>query len=188
LFGDWTGVGVGRARMPTCTNHVAEGLTVLEVTPSRAESARRIAAVAAGRCRRPVLVLGIEGTSGPTRPASARGRRPGHGRPRAKRAVWRGQWRDAKGFRCSLMEGDRIGHVLRWQQVQTEEQLGEARKQGKAAGVIPEDQGRLCVVADGAAWIWKHGKGLCSHACQVLDAAPCAEDLQGVAQVQDGAS
>jgi len=40
---------------------VAEGLTVLDVMPSRDEIERRIAEVAAGRWRRPVLVLGIDG-------------------------------------------------------------------------------------------------------------------------------
>src|SRR6266853_954165 len=75
LFGDLTGVGVGSERMHTFTNHVAEGLTVLDVAPSRDEIERRIAEVAAGRFRRPVLVLGIDGAYVPTRPESARGRR-----------------------------------------------------------------------------------------------------------------
>jgi len=61
LFGDLTGVGVSSERMHTFTNHVAEGLTVLDVAPSRDEIERRIAEVAAGRFRRPVLVLGIDG-------------------------------------------------------------------------------------------------------------------------------
>ena len=61
LFGDLTGVCVGSERMHTFTNHVAEGLTVLDVMPSRDEIERRIAEVAAGRWRRPVLVLGIDG-------------------------------------------------------------------------------------------------------------------------------
>jgi Uncharacterised protein family (UPF0236) len=188
LFDDLTGVGMGSERMHTCTNHVAEGLTVLDVAPSRDEIAQRIAAVAAGRFRRPVLVLGIDGAYVPTRPESARGRRPGQGRQRAKRAVWRGQWRDAKGFRFYLMDGERIVHVLSWHQVQTEDQLGEALKQIKEAGVIPEDQVRLCVVADGASWIWKHVRALFPHACQVLDYYHCAEYIHKVAQAQYGAS
>src|SRR5207249_503796 len=68
LFGDLTSVGVGHERMHTFTNHVAEGLPVLDVAPSRDEIEWRIAEVAAGRLRRPVLVLGIDGASGPTRP------------------------------------------------------------------------------------------------------------------------
>jgi hypothetical protein len=118
----------------------------------------------------------------PTRPASARKPCVGHRRKRAKRARWRGQWRDAKGFRCSLLDGERIVHGLSGPQVQNEEQLGEALKQVKEAGVIPEEQGRLCVVCDGAAWIGKHVQALFPHARQGLDYAHCAQDLPRVAQ------
>jgi len=61
LFGDLTGMSMGSERMHTYTHQVAEGLTVLDVAPSRDEIERRIAEVAAGRFRRPVLVLGIDG-------------------------------------------------------------------------------------------------------------------------------
>ena len=61
LWGDLTGVGLGSERMHAVTKQAAAGLTVLDVIPSRDEIARRIAAVAAGRLRRPVLVLGIDG-------------------------------------------------------------------------------------------------------------------------------
>src|SRR6267143_4145884 len=172
--------------MHTCTNHVAEGLTVLDVAPSRDEIERRIAEVAAGRFRRPVLVLGIDGAYVPTRPESARGRRPGQGRHRAKRALWQGQWRDAKGFRFYLMDGDRIVHVLSWHQVQNEAQLGEALTQVKEAGLIPEEQVRLCVVCDGAEWIWKHVQALFPEARQVLDYYHCAQYLHRVAKAQYG--
>jgi hypothetical protein len=174
--------------MHTFTNHVAEGLTVLDVAPSRDEIARRIAEVAAGRFRRPVVVLGIDGAYVPTRPESARGRRPGQGRHRAKRALWRGQWRDAKGFRLYLMDGDRIVHVLSWHQVQNEAQLGEALKQVKEASLIPEEQVRLCVVCDGAEWIWKHVQALFPQARQVLDYYHCAQYLHRVAKAHYGAS
>ena len=55
----------------------------------------------------------------------------GHEGKRAKRALWRGQWRDAKGFRFYLLDGERIVHLLSWHQVQTEEQLGEALAAGQ---------------------------------------------------------
>ena len=118
LFDDLTGMHFGSERLHTVTNQVAEGLTVLDVAPSRQEIERRIASVAAGRFRRPVLVLGIDGAYVPTRPESAR--EPGEGRrgTRARRARWRGQWRDAKGFRFYLLDGERIVHVLSWHQVQ----------------------------------------------------------------------
>jgi hypothetical protein len=169
LFRELTGVSFGSERMHTVANQVAAGLTVRDVAPSRAEIVRRVATVAAGRWRRPVMVLGIDGAYVPTRPDSARKPQEGQRRTRAKRARWRGQWRDAKGFRVYLLEGERIVHLLSWHQVQTEEQLGEALQQIKNAGVIPEGQVRLCVVADGAEWIGKHVQALLPQARQVLD-------------------
>jgi hypothetical protein len=186
LFRDLTGVPFGSERMHTLTNQVAEHLTVVDVAPSRPEIERRIAEVAAGRFRRPVMVLGIDGAYVPTRPDSAR--TPGAGRrgKRAQRARWRGQWRDAKGFRFSLLDGERIVHVLSWHQVQNEEQLGEALKQIKEAGLIPEAQVRLCVVCDGAEWIWKHVQTLFPQARQVLDYYHCAQYLHRVAKTHYG--
>ena len=188
LFGDLTGVGMGSERMHTLSHQVAEGLTVLDVAPSRDEIERRIALAAQGRFRRPVLVLGIDGAYVPTRPESARGRRPGPARQRARRAQWKGQWRDAKGFRFYLMDGDRIVHVLSWHQVQNEAQLGAALTQVKDAGLIPEEKVRLCVVCDGASWIWKHVQSLFPEARQVLDYYHCAEYLHGVAKAHYGSS
>jgi hypothetical protein len=188
LFGDLTGVGLGSERMHTVTNHIAEGVTVLDVAPARHEIEQRIATVSAGRYRRPVLVLGIDGAYVPTRPDSARQPCAGHRRTRAKRARWRGQWRDAKGFRLYLLDGDRIVHLLSWHQVQTEEQLGEALRQVKNAGVIPEGHVRLCVVADGAEWIWKHVQALFPQARQVLDYYHCAQYVHNIAKAQYGTS
>ena len=188
LFSGLSGIALSSERMHTMTNQAAEGLTVLDVTPSREELERRVALVAANRFRRPVLVLGIDGAYVPTRPESARGRRPGQGRSRAKRALWHGQWRDAKGFRFSLLDGDRIVHLLSWHQVQNEEQLGEALKQSKEAGVIPEEPVRLCVVCDGAEWIWQHVQALFPQARQVLDYYHCAQYLHRVAKAHYGAS
>ena len=98
---------------------------MLDVAPSRQEIERRIAAVSAGRLRRPGLVLGIDGAEGPTRPASAREPQAGRRHTRAKRAQWRGPWRDAKGFRVDLLDGERIVYVLSWHPVPSDEQLGE---------------------------------------------------------------
>src|SRR5947209_18357921 len=169
LFGDLTGLGVGSERCHTFTHEAAEGLTVLDVAPSRDEIERRIAEVAAGRWRRPVVVLGIDGASVPTRPDSARERRSGRCHSRARRASWRGQWRDAKGLRFSLLDEEHIVHLRSWHQVHNEAQLGKALEQVKKAGVIPEDHVRLCVVCDGASGIWQHIKPLCPSARQVLD-------------------
>jgi len=188
LFGALSGVPVSSERMHTLMNQVAEGLTVLDVAPAREEIERRVAEVSAGRFRRPVLVLGIDGAYVPTRPEHARGRRPGQARQRARRALWQGQWRDAKGCRFYLLDGDRIVHLLSWHQVQNEAQLGETLKQIKDAGVIPEEKVRLCVVCDGAEWIWKHVQALFPHARQVLDYYHCLEYLHKMAKAQYGTS
>jgi hypothetical protein len=188
LFDDLTGMHFGSERLHTVTNQVGAGLTVLDVAPSRQEMERRIASVSAGRFRRPVLVLGIDGAYVPTRPDSARAPCEGRRGKRAQRTRWRGQWRDAKGFRFYLLDGERIVHVLSWHQVQNEEQLGEALKQIKEAGVIPEEQVRLCVVCDGGEWIWKHVQTLFPNARQVLDYYHCAQYLHRVAKAHYGAS
>jgi hypothetical protein len=57
VLGAVTGSGLGSERRHPGTKQAAAGLTVLEVTPARDEIERRMAEVAAGRWRRPVLVL-----------------------------------------------------------------------------------------------------------------------------------
>ncbi len=188
LLRDLTGLSCGSERMHTVTNQVGAQLTVVDVAPAREEILHRIASVSVGRFRRPVLVLGIDGAYVPTRPDSAREPQEGRRHTRAKRARWRGQWRDAKGLRFYLLDGERIVHVLSWHQVQNEEQLGEALKQIKEAGLIPEEQVRLCVICDGAEWIWKHVQALFPQARQVLDYYHCAQYLHRVAKAHYGVS
>jgi len=93
-----------------------------------------------------------------------------------------------KGFRCSLLDGERLVPVLSWHQGQSDAPLGEALKQSKEAGRIPEEQVRLCVVCDGAAWIGQHVQALCPQARQVLDSSHCAPSLHRVAKAHDGAA
>lgn len=48
--------------------------------------------------------------------------------------------------------------------------------------MIPEEQVRLCVLADGARWIWKRIKMLFPTAKEVLDYYHCSEHLHPIAQ------
>jgi hypothetical protein len=153
LFGRLSGITISSERMHTFTHQVAEGLSMLDVAPSREEIDRRVAQVAQGRFRRLILVLGIDGAYVPSRPESARGRRPGQAHQRARRARWTHEWREAKGVRLYLLDGERIVHVLSWHQIQNEHELGEALQQVKEAGLIPAETVRLCVICDGAEWI-----------------------------------
>ena len=67
LLSRLSGMTVSSERMHTITHQVAAGLRVVEVAPAREEIERRVGPVAAGRFRRPVLVLGIDGAYVPSR-------------------------------------------------------------------------------------------------------------------------
>src|SRR5262249_2933831 len=134
LFRDLTGLELGSERMHTLTNQVAEGLTVLEVAPLRDEIARRITEVAAGRWRRPVLVLGIDGAYVPTRPESARVPQEGQRRTRAKRAQWRGGGGGGQSVCFFLFFGGWGGDILLLAIAPKGEQRGEAIAANKQTG------------------------------------------------------
>jgi hypothetical protein len=139
LFGDLTGLAFSDHIMHEAVGEVADGLAVLSVSPRAEEIEQKVAQVAEGRKWRPILVLAIDGADVPTRPESAKGRRPGRKKKRAKRARWKGQWREAKGFRFYLVDRKRIVHLLSWHQVQSDKDLGEALRQ---VPVLAEGQGR----------------------------------------------
>jgi hypothetical protein len=181
LFEQLTGLPLSAHTAHEVTQALATGLTVLDVAPSREEIMAKITAVAMGQPWRPILVLAIDGAEVPTRPETAKGRR---GR---KRARWTGEWREAKGFRFYLLADDRIVQMLSWHQVQTDEEAAEALRQVKTAGLIPEMEVRLCVIADGARWIWKQVQALFPAAVEILDYYHCSERLHKVAALQYGA-
>lgn len=186
LFQELTGLPVSDHTVHHVVDDLTEGLTVLDVSPTATEIQQKVAQVAEGKTWRPILVLAIDGADVPTRPETAKGRRPGRRHQRAKRARWTGEWREAKGFRFYLVEDDRIEHVLSWHQVQTDEELAAALQAVQAAGLLPEAQVRLCVIADGAPWIWKQVQALFPSAVQILDYYHCCEHLHTVALLQYG--
>jgi hypothetical protein len=187
LFEELTGLPLSAHTAHQMTQAVSEGLTVLDVVPSREEILAKVAAVAMGQPWRPILVLAIDGADVPTRPETAKGRRPGRKRARAQRARWTGEWREAKGFRFYLIADDRIVQVLSWHQVQTDEEAAAALRQVQAAGLIPEEEVRLGVIADGARWIWKQAQALLPSAVEILDYYHGSERLHKVAALQYGA-
>jgi hypothetical protein len=168
-FAHLTGLSWSDHTIHAVTGELGHGLGVLEVSPTAAEMAHRMAEMAAGKTWRPVMVWASDGAYVPTRPAQAKGSVTGRRRTRAKRAGWQGGM--AGGHRRSLLPGDqeRLVPVLRWHQVQTDEEAAEALRQVKAAGLIPEDQGRLCGLGDGAKWLWKQVKARLPTAVQILD-------------------
>ena len=173
LFEEWTGWPLSAHTAHEVTPEVAAGLTVLDVAPSREEMATKIAAVAAGHTWRPILVLAIDGADVPTRPETAKDRRRGRQKGRAKRARWIGEWREAKGFRFYVVADEPIEQVCSWHQIQTDEELAAALAQVQAAGLLPEEPVWLCVIGDGAPWIWKQAQALFPSAVEILDDYHC---------------
>lgn len=188
LFTELTGIRLGTERMHTLTNQMAEGLTVLDVAPSRQEIAQAVDTLAVPHQQCPVMVLAIDGAHVPTRPETARGRCVERQCHRAKRPHWQGQYREAKGIRWYLLDEARIVHVLSWHQGQTDREVAEALRQIKEAGLIPDDRVRMCVIADGAPWIWKQVQPIFPHAQQVLDYYHCAQHVHAVATEHYGQS
>ena len=184
IFAELTGLKLSDHTLHDIVNEVTCEAGVLDVIPNREIIDGKLAKAADGKKRRPVLVLGIDGAHVPTRPESAKGKRRGRRSCRARRARWQGEWREAKGFRFYLVKGDRIEHLLSWHKVQSDEELAQALREIKAAGLIPDDKVRLCVVADGAKWIWKQVEEIFPSAREILDYYHCSEHLGKVASVQ----
>ena len=179
------------ASMSDCAIHETlqqtGSLDVLQVCPEAAEIQDRIAQAAAGRKWRPIVVLAIDAADVPSRPQTAKGPRPGRKKSRARRKRWQGEYREAKGFRFYLVDDERIVHLISWHQMGDEQAFGAALRQVKEAGLIPEDQVRLCAIADGAGWIWKWVEELFPSARQILDYYHCSRYLHAVAEAQYGA-
>jgi len=173
-----TGMRFSAHSLHESVNRVAEELEILDVCPSKAEVDEKIARIAEGKRWRPVMMMTIDGAKEPVRPEPS---------PR-KGKRGKGEWKEAKGFRLYLLDEDRIDHLISWHQIESDRQLAEALSTIKAAGLIPEERVRLCVVADGAAWIWNRIEEIFPNARQVLDFYHCSEYLHTVAAAQYGKS
>lgn len=171
-----TGEKLSPHHMHGCVCEIAGGLEILDVCPSKEEVERKIAELKEGQFRRPVAMLAVDGAHAPTRPEPS---------PRdSKRG--KGEWKEIKGFRLYLIDAHEIVHLLSWHQIGTNEDVATALKTIKDGGLIPENRVRLCVVADGAAWIWNRCKEIFPAAKQVLDFYHCSEYLHELSYAQYG--
>jgi Uncharacterised protein family (UPF0236) len=186
LFTQLTGLSLSDHTIHAVAGELSQELGVLDVSPPAAAIAQRVAEMAAGKTWRPVMVLAIDGAFVPTRPEQAKEQAAGRRRTRAGRVGWQGEWKEAKGFRFYLVDKARIVHVLSWYQVGRDADVGAALKHVKDAGVIPEDQVRLCVLGDGAKWIWNQVTALFPTAVQILDYYHCSEHVHTVGHLQFG--
>jgi hypothetical protein len=184
LFSQLTGLTLSDHTTHEVVGEVGRGLGVLEVSPTAEEIAQRVASMAQGQKQPPIMVLAIDGAYVPTRPPEAKGAGKGRKRQRARRARWHGEWKEAKGFRFYLVDQERIVQVLSWHQIQKDDQVGEALRQVKEGGLIPEEKVRLCIIGDGAKWIWNRARELFPSAVQILDYYHLSERLHRVALAQ----
>ena len=72
LFTQLTGLSLSDHTIHAVAGELSHELGVLEVSPTAAEMAQRVAEMAAGKTWRPIMVLAIDGAFVPTRPAQAK--------------------------------------------------------------------------------------------------------------------
>ncbi len=158
------------------TNRIGKDLDILDVCPSKDEIEQKIDELSKGKFRRPVMMMAIDGAHTPTRPEPS----PWKGK-RGK-----GEYKEDKGFRLYLIDKDRIIHLISWHQVQNEDEFAKGLLKIQDAGLIPEDKVRLCIIGDGAPWIWNKPLEVFSKAKQVLDFYHCSEYIHALANAQYG--
>lgn len=150
----------GRPMTAHCRQDVAAKLgevaAPVRVVPSR----QRVEAISEqagnGRVWRPVLVVAADGAAVPTRPEA----------PSRREKRGAGEWKEAKGFRISLVGQERIEQILSWHQSATEEEFGEALR--FAATLIPVERVRIALLGDGAKVLMRPAllRSLCAFARQ----------------------
>lgn len=157
-------------------NEIADDINLLDICPDKAEIQHKIDILSESKFRRPVLMIGIDGAHAPTRrePSPRKGKRG------------KGEWKEVKGFRMYLLGNKDIVHLISWHQIKSDKELENDLLEIKQAGLIPEDKVRICVIGDGAPWIWNRTKELYPEAKKVLDYYHCSEYLHDLANAQYG--
>jgi len=173
-----TGDTLSADHMFETANRIGNQLGILDVCPTKDKVEQKIAELSKDKFRRPVMMLAIDGAHEPTRPEPS----PWKG----KRG--QGEYKEAKGFRLYLLDADKIVHLISWHQIQNEEEFSQGLLQIRDAGLIDQDKVRLCIIGDGAAWIWKKPLEIFPNAKQVLDYYHCSEYIHAVANAQYGKS
>lgn len=172
------GIKVSNHHAHDVVNEMAEHIQLLDVCPDKTEIHAQIDALATNKFRRPVLMIGIDGAHAPTRPEPS---------PR-KGQRGKGEWREVKGFRIYLIDNQDINHLISWHQIKTDKELADDLFKIKQAGLIREEKVRICVIGDGAPWIWNRIKEIYPNCQKVLDYYHCSEYLHAVANAQYGKS
>lgn len=171
LFEKTTGISFSDHRLHSLFAEFTDQMTIEDVIPSAEEIARRIDNLPASR--RPILAVAADGAHMPTRPPGAKGEKRGPG-----------EYREAKGFRIYAIGSDDIVQIASWHQIQNAEEF--ARDLNIAASRIPQDKVRICLLGDGASWVWRCMEEAFPGSRQILDYYHCMEHLHALAEAQYG--
>lgn len=171
LFKKATGISFSDHQMHDLFVEVAGEATVEEVIPSALEIEQRIEGATASEKRRPVMVVTSDGAHTPTRPAGGRDHKRGPG-----------EWKEVKGFRIYLLDKDDIVQIASWHQIADKNEITEALK--TVAERIPKEKVRICLIGDGASWLWQAMKEAFPGAREVLDYYHCSQHIHALAQAQ----
>lgn len=169
LFEKTTGVSFADSRMHSLFASFADQVTLEDVLPSRTEIENRINQVRGQAKQRPILVVASDGANVKIRPSGKRDEQRGAGK-----------YKEAKGFRFYLLNGDQILQVASWHQKETADQLADDLK--KAAERVPRDKVRVCLIADGDPTLWKAMKEAFPGGREVLDYYHVREYIHAVAE------
>ena len=176
LVSDLTGVPVSNHHGHNTLEQVSQIADLETVLPSAEQIQQRIMQAKQTPEDKPVLVVALDGAHAPTRP---RGKRKGKRGP--------GKWREVKGVRLYLAPKEgRVIQVASWHQIQDAEAMKADIKE--IAARIPQEQVRIALLGDGAAWVWNTLVACFPEGKQVLDYYHCSEHVHKVAQARYGNS
>ncbi|NTW88857.1 MAG: hypothetical protein HGB26_06990 [Desulfobulbaceae bacterium] len=168
------GVSISAHFGHTTLTTVAQSATLDLVVPDREEMERRIEQARGPSGEPPVLVVTGDGAKAPVRPKAPRKGRRGEG-----------GYKEARGVRLYLLDpDDTIIPIASWHQIQNAEAF--RKDVARIAERIPQDKVRICLVADGAEWVWTALKEAFPSGREILDFFHCFEHLHTVARAQFG--
>jgi len=170
LFLESTGVPFSDHCMHNLFASFAQDMGPDEVIPSAEEIQFRIEQASTPGERRPVLVVATDGAHMPTRPSAQKKDKRGPG-----------EYKEAKGFRIYLATG-RITHLASWHQIAGKDEIVAALK--IAASRIPVSKVRICLIGDGASWLWDAMTQAFPTGRQILDYFHVSEYIHKVAELQ----
>jgi len=174
-FSALTGIDLSSHFSHKTLNAIGETASLETVIPDSEEIQKRIDEVSS-HGDDPIMIVAIDGAYVPTRPEGSRSKKRGPG-----------QYREVKGCRIYLSgPDDRIVHIASWHQIKDASEF--SKDFGLIASRIPRDKVTLCLLGDGASWIWNVFKEHFPDGIQILDYYHCSEHVYKVAHSQYGDS